>query len=84
MIKNLLKQIIELDKSIGKVIKIGLSVSLIIALLSSLLLALYNTYQTTHLLYDAGIILFKTGLLLSIAFPTMGLCIDMLKKKNEI
>ena len=52
-----------------KLINIFFIISSVVCLIGLLILYIYSKYYISHLLYDASIIIFRTGIILGI-FPT--------------
>lgn len=49
---------------IVKAMKVGFKISFVLCLFATFILSLYNTYPTSHIIYDSSLILFRTGLFL--------------------
>lgn len=77
------KKIINIDKTISKVMKGGIDFSLIICVIALFTLFIHKNYYISHNLYDAAIILFQAGLLFAAQFFICGITIDTVKKFNS-
>lgn len=80
---NLLKNLFEIDKSFLKLIKIGLIISFAICLVAIIFVTLYNKYYISHDLYEASIILLKTGLIYAVQFIVCGIATNKIQKTME-
>lgn len=80
---NLLKNLFEIDKSFLKLIKIGLIISFSICLVAIIFVTLYNKYYISHDLYEASIILLKTGLIYAVQFIVCGIATNKIQKTME-
>lgn len=76
MIKNILKQIKEMDASTIKAINNGLMCSFIIGILGLLLLVTYNMFSVSYDIYQGGFILVKTGMIFSAETFGCGFIVD--------
>ena len=81
MIKELIDTINNIDKKIIKIMICGLKFSFIICVVSCMISLYYISNPISHILYDSGIILFKTGLTFASAFFVCGFAIDKIKKQ---
>lgn len=79
MIKNFIKSIRNIEKNILKIMLIGLKFSLCIYILSALVLIYYNLNPISHIIYDSGLILFKTSLNFAVFFFICAFSIDKIK-----
>ncbi len=80
---NLLNNLFEIDKSFLKLIKIGLIISFSICLVAIIFVTLYNKYYISHDLYEASIILLKTGLIYAVQFIVCGIATNKIQKTME-
>lgn len=72
-IKNSLNQIIsvfdfKLNKNIERIMKIGIKLSFILTLFSTLIMSLYITSNPSYIVYDLGTSLFKASTTFITAF----------------
>lgn len=81
MIKELIDTINNIDKKIIKIMISGLNFSFIICVISCMISLYYISNPVSHILYDSGIILFKTGLTFASAFFVCGFAIDKIKNQ---
>ena len=81
MIKKLINNIKNIDKKVLKIMIHGFKFSFSICALSGLISLYYISTPISHILYNSGIILFKTGLTFASAFFVSGFAIDKIKKQ---
>ena len=81
MIKKIITNIKNIDKSILKIMFAGLKFSLIICIISCILSLTYILNPISHIIYYSGIILFKTGLTFGIMFFVCAFAMDKIKKQ---
>ena len=84
MIKKLIDNIKSIDKKVLKIMISGLKFSFIICALSCAISIYYISNPISHILYNSGIILFKTGLTFAAAFFVCAFAIDRIKKELEV
>ena len=84
MIKKVIDNINNIDRKIIRIMIAGLNFSFIICLISCIISLYYISTPVSHILYDSGIILFKTGLTFASAFFICGFAIDKIKKQLEV
>ena len=65
MINNFLELFKNIEGKVRKIIKFSFGLSLIIGLISSLLIATYNTYPSSLDLYYSSLLLFQAGIVLA-------------------
>ena len=82
MIKKLIDNINNIDKKIIKIMIFGLNCSFMICIISCAISLSYILNPISHILYNSGIILFKTGLTFASAFFVCGFAIDKIKKQT--
>ena len=80
MIQNFISKIINIDKSILKLIKIILTVSFFICIISTLILAMYISSPVSHITYLIGLKLFKSSLMIAVFGFICGISTDLLTK----
>ena len=80
MIQNFISKIINIDKSILKLIKIILTVSFFICIISTLILAMYISSPVSHITYLIGLKLFKSSLMIAVFGFICGVSTDLLTK----
>ena len=81
MIKELIRSIKNIDKKALKIMIKGLKFSFSIYILSAILLLSHIISPSSHIIYDCGIILFKTALTFSVAFFVCAFATDKIKKE---
>lgn len=81
MIKKFINSAKNIEKDILKIMISGFKFSLIVCVISCIISALYILNPVSHILYDSGIILFKTGLTFGIMFFICAFAIDNIKKQ---
>ena len=81
MLKKLIDNINNIDKKIIKVMVSGLNFSFIICIIACMVSLYYISTPISHILYNSGIILFKTGLTFASAFFICAIAIDKIKKQ---
>ena len=81
MIKKIINNIKNIEKDILKIMLSGFKFSFIICMISCIFSLLYIINPTSHILYDSGIILFKTGLTFGVMFFICAFAIDKIKKQ---
>ena len=82
MIKILIQTYRNLDKKISHILKIGLSFSFIICLLSAMVLLTYMLFFTYPIIYYIGILGIIFGLNFAMSFIISATIIDDVKKEN--
>lgn len=82
MINRLIDNIKNMEKPIIKVMLQGFRFSFLICLLSLMILELHITYPFSHIVYDAGLILFRTGIMIAVSFFMCAFATDKLKNSN--
>jgi len=82
MLKKLIDNINNIDKKIIKIMLSGLKFSFIICITSCMISLYYISNPISHILYNSGIILFKTGLTFASTFFVCGFAIDKIKKQT--
>ena len=80
MIKNFIKNVNNIESDILKIMFNGLRFSLVVCIISGIFSLLYIINPISHILYDSGIILFKTGLTFAVTFFICAFAIDKIKK----
>lgn len=81
MIKKFIDSAKNIEKDILKIMISGFKFSLIVCIISCIISALYILNPISHILYDSGIILFKTGLTFGVMFFISAFAIDNIKKQ---
>lgn len=81
MIKKIINNIKNIEKDVLKIMLSGFKFSLIICMISCIISLLYIINPISHILYDSGIILFKTGLSFGVMFFICAFAIDNIKKQ---
>lgn len=82
MIKEIIKNIRNIEKSILNIMFVGFRISFGIAILSSLVLLFYILNPISYIIYDCGTILFKTSLSFAVTFFICSIVTNNLK--NEL
>ena len=82
MIKILIQNFKNLDKKISHILKIGLSFSFIVCLLSAMVLLTYMLFFTYPIIYYIGILGFVPGLNFAMSFIISATIIDDVKKES--
>ena len=80
MIKNFITNVKNIEKDVLKIMFKGLRFSLVVCIISGIFSLLYIINPISHILYDSGIILFKTGLTFAVTFFICAFAIDKIKK----
>lgn len=80
MVQNLFSKITNIDKSILRIIKIILVISFSICIISALILSIYIYSPASHITYQIGLKLFKSGLMIAVFGFICGIGVDLLKK----
>lgn len=80
MIKNFIKNVNNIESDILKIMFNGLRFSLVVCIISGIFSLLYIINPISHILYDSGIILFKTGLTFAVTFFICAFAMDKIKK----
>lgn len=81
MIKKFMDSIKNIEKDILKIMISGFRFSLLVCIISCIISLLYILNPISHILYDSGIILFKTGLTFAAMFFVCAFAIDNIKKQ---
>lgn len=84
MIKRLIDNIKNIDKKVLKIMIHGFKFSFSICVLSCIISLSYISNPISHILYNSGIILFKTGLTFATVFFVCGFAMDKIKKQLEV
>jgi hypothetical protein len=84
MLKQLIDNIKNIDKKVFKIMIFGFKCSFIVCFLSSIISLSYILNPISHILFDSGIILFKTGLTFASAFFVCAFAMDKIKKQLEV
>jgi len=80
MFNKLFENIKSIDKKIKDVMLKGFKFSFILCILSTLVLATYSTYPYSNILFESGIILFRTSLMFAVYFFICGMATNTIKK----
>ncbi len=80
MINQIIKNIKNIDKDTLKIMLSGFRFSFLVCIISCMVLLTYMINPISHILYDSGIILFKTGLTFAVTFFICAFAIDKIKK----
>lgn len=81
MIQKLIDNIKSIDKKVLKIMIKGLNFSFVICIISCAISLYYISNPVSHILYDSGIILFKTSLTFASSFFVCAFAIDKIKKQ---
>ncbi len=81
MVKELFENIKKIDKEVLNFMCLGFNFCSFIAIISLLVLIFYIIYPITYLIYDCGIILFRTSLFFLISFFICAVVTSGIKKK---
>jgi len=81
MIGKLIDNMKEIDASIVKVMLNGLKFSASVCILSLIILFTYYTYPISHISFESGLILFRTGLFFAVGFFICAFATDKIKKQ---
>lgn len=81
MIKKFIDSAKNIEKDILKIMISGFKFSFIICVISCIISVLYILNPISHILYDSGIILFKTGLTFGVVFFICAFAMDNIKKQ---
>ena len=78
--KNFINTLINIDKPIYKIMKKGLNFSFVICVFSLLVLITYKNFYISSDLYDASLLLFKTGIFFATQFIMCAIVTNMILK----
>jgi len=78
-INKLLNDIQNIEKPILKVMIKGFKFSFLVCLLALLILIVHNTYPSSHIVYESGLALFRTGLMFAVDFFICAFATDRIK-----
>ena len=81
MVKQLVDNIKSIEKYILSFMFLGINFAFLICVISSLVLLFYILNPISYLIFDAGIIIFKTSLKFAISFFIGAIVINNLKKE---
>lgn len=81
MIKKIINSVKNIEKDILKIMIYGFKFSFAVCIISCVLSVLYIINPISHILYDSGIILFKTGLTFAVMFFICAFAMDKIKKQ---
>ena len=84
MIKKIIDNIKNIDKKILKIMFLGFKLSFIICILSCAISLSYILNPISHITYNSGLILFKTGITFAVSFFISAFAMDKIKKQLEI
>jgi len=82
MIKKIKEAFFSLDKLTLKIMKSGFKFCLIISIISSLILLIYQCYNTLPILYYIGLGIFKLSLVFYIEFIICGFAVDFISQHD--
>ena len=81
MIDQLINDIKNIEEPIFKVMIKGFKFSFMVCLISFLILVVYNTYPTSHIIHKSSLILFRTGVMFAVQFFICAFATDIIKKQ---
>lgn len=81
MVKKVIDNVKNIEKDILKIMVSGFKFSFIVCVISCIISLLYILNPISHILYDSGIILFKTGLTFAASFFICAFAMDKIKKQ---
>ena len=81
MLKTLITNVKNIEKNIYKIMFFGFKISIVILIISGILSIMYILNPISHMIFESGIILFKTGLTFYITFFVCGFMMDKIKKQ---
>lgn len=81
LLKKFIPNIKDIDKKVIKIMKVGLIISVLLSILSTLILSAYLTFFKSINVYYLGLMLLKLSILLATAFMIAGLSTDRIKKE---
>ncbi len=81
LFKKFIPNIKDIDKKVIKIMKVGLIISVLLSILSTLILSAYLTFFKSINVYYLGLMLLKLSILLATAFMIAGLSTDRIKKE---
>ena len=81
MIKKLTDIIKSIDKNILKIMFSGFKFSFIICIISCIISLSYILNPISHIIYDSGLILFKTSITFAVSFFICAFAMDRIKKQ---
>ena len=80
MITKLIDNIKSIDKNILKIMFFGFKFSFIICIISCIISLFYILNPVSHIIYDSGLILFKTSISFAVSFFICAFAMDKIKK----
>ncbi|MDO5555447.1 MAG: hypothetical protein Q4G09_01970 [Clostridia bacterium] len=81
MIKKIIENIKSIEKNILKIMFLGFKFSFFVYILSAVVLLFYIINPVSHIIYESGLILFKTSLTFAVSFFICAFAIDKIKKQ---
>ncbi len=81
LLKKFIPNLKDIDKKVIKIMKIGLIISVLLSILSTLILSAYLTFFKSINVYYLGLMLLKLSILLATAFMIAGISTDRIKKE---
>ena len=81
MLKKIMKSVKNLEKNTLKIMLSGFRFSFLICIISCIISISYIINPISHILYECGIILFKTGITFAVTFFVCAFAIDNIKKQ---
>lgn len=81
MIKKIIESVKNMEKITLKIMFSGFKFSFIIYIVSAILLLSYIINPISHIIYDSGIILFKTSITFATTFFICAIALDKIKKE---
>lgn len=79
--KKIINDLKNIEKPILKVMIKGFKFSFLVCLIAFTILIVHNQYPYSHIVYDSGILLFKTGLMFAVEFVICAIATDTIKKQ---
>ena len=81
MIKKIIENVRNIEKGTLKIMFSGFKFSFTVYILSAIVLLSYIMNPTSHIIYDSGLILFKTSITFAVSFFICAFAIDKIKKQ---
>ena len=81
MIKELMDNIKNIDKKVLKIMFSGFKFSFILCIISCVISLSYILNPVSHIIYDCGLILFKTSITFAVSFFICAFAMDKIRKQ---
>ena len=81
MYQKLLNKLNSVDKKVFPIMHKGIIFAEIIAIISLIIMYIYNKFYISYDLYLSSLILFRTSIIIALSFIICGFAVDEIKKQ---